>query len=175
MSRPLHFALPVLFLATALAFSSCVGTIYDHTYSYRRNYFKPPEEKKDLAAESILRGLDKKSDTQLLPGDTPPAAPGGLPAPAADIPGLPPAGAPPAGPDAGDPGAAPAPPAGGAAAGQLTWPSAPVLQLRSSLARARDFGEQLARLAWVPTGMDIVSGPFGFRLAWIVLVDFDFE
>jgi hypothetical protein len=122
MSRPLRFVLPVLFLAVALAFSSCVGTIYDHTYSYRRNYFKPPEEKKDLAAESILRGLDKKSDTQLLPGDNPPAA-GGLPAPAADIPGLPPAVPPPTGLP--DPGAAPAAPGAPAIPGIPGAPATP--------------------------------------------------
>jgi len=112
MSRPFSPLFSVVFLASALGFSGCVGTIYDRTYSYKRNYFKPPEEKKEVSAESILGALDKK-DTGAAdaaaaapPPDVPGLPPAGLPAPAAPdaapaIPGLPAPGAP----------AAPPPPA----------------------------------------------------------------
>jgi hypothetical protein len=113
MSRPLRFVLPVLFLAVALAFSSCVGTIYDHTYSNRRNYFKPPTDKKEVSAGAILSELDKKDTATTAPGADAGLAPApGLPPAGADIPGLPPATPPPAGlPDPAAPaapGAAPA-------------------------------------------------------------------
>ncbi|MEP6670656.1 MAG: hypothetical protein ABJF10_15975 [Chthoniobacter sp.] len=87
MSRPLHFLLSAVFLAGALGFSGCVGTMYDETYSYHKNHFKPPQEipKGEASAEAILGSLDKKP----APG----ADAGGLPA-AGDIPGLPPAGLP---------------------------------------------------------------------------------
>ena len=95
MSRPFRHLLPVLFLACALGLSGCVGTIYDQTYSYRRNHFKPPEERTEASADSILGALDKK------PGAGAPDAGAALGAP--DVPGLPPAGgaAAPAAPDAG--------------------------------------------------------------------------
>jgi hypothetical protein len=63
--------------------------MYDNTYSYRRNHFKPPEDKKEASAESILGALEKKT-----PGAG--ADAGGLP-PAGEVPGLPPAGLPDAG------------------------------------------------------------------------------
>jgi hypothetical protein len=111
MSRPFRFLFPVVLPALALAFSSCVGTIYDKTYSYQRNYFKPPREAKDSLAESIIKGMEKKNDADSLLGPvTPPVGgtldgalppPAGLPDPAAipgaapAIPGLPPAAPPP--------------------------------------------------------------------------------
>ena len=95
MSRPLHFLLSAVFLAGALGFSGCVGTLYDETYSYHKNHFKPPQEnQKEASAEAILGSLEKK------PAGSG-ADSGGLP-PAGDIPGLPPAGLP-------DPGAPAAP------------------------------------------------------------------
>ena len=85
MSRPFRLLLPVVLPSLALAFSSCVGTIYDRTYSYQRNYFKPPQESKDTLAESIIKGMEKKpSDADALLG----AAPGAPGAP--DAAGLPP-------------------------------------------------------------------------------------
>jgi len=102
MSRPFHPLLSTLFLASALGLAGCFGTIYRSTYSYKKNYFKPPEEdKKEASAETILGALDKKSE-----GATPDAAPGappagdaagmpaGLPAPDAGVPAMPPAAAP---------------------------------------------------------------------------------
>ncbi|MEI9896839.1 MAG: hypothetical protein WDN28_24040 [Chthoniobacter sp.] len=64
MSRPFHFVLPAVFLAGALGFSGCVGTLYDETYSYHKNHFKPPQEnmKGEASAEAILGSLDKKSE-----------------------------------------------------------------------------------------------------------------
>lgn len=94
MSRPLRLLFPAVLVASTLGFTGCVGTIYDQTYSYHKNHFKPPEEKRtaDASAESILGALDKKA---------PATDAAGLP-PAGDIPGLPAPGVP-------DPGAAPAP------------------------------------------------------------------
>lgn len=96
MSRPLRFLFPAVLVASTLGLSGCVGTMYDQTYSYRKNHFRPPEEKHEheASAESILGALEKKN-----PSASPDAT--GLP-PAGDIPGLPPAAAP-------DAGAAPAP------------------------------------------------------------------
>lgn len=99
MSRPLRILLSGVLLASGLAFSSCVGTLYDRTYTYKRNYFKPPKEGPTVSAESIL-GPEKRNE--ILDS----GAPGGLPAPGGD---LPPPGAAPA-PDAGIPGVPAAPP-----------------------------------------------------------------
>jgi hypothetical protein len=108
MSRPVRFVLPGLALAAALAFSSCVGTIYDRTYSYQRNYFKPPKEKHEAAEDTAVLGA---LSTPSPAGDAAVGA-AGLPAPA-DVPGL---AAPPGLPDAGAAGAPPAtPPAAPAA------------------------------------------------------------
>jgi len=91
MSRPLQFLLSAVFLAGALGFSGCVGTLYDETYTYHKNHFKPPQEipKGEASAEAILGSLDKK------PGGAG-ADSGALPPPG-DVPGLPPAGLPDAG------------------------------------------------------------------------------
>jgi hypothetical protein len=104
MSRPFRFVLPAVFLAGAFGISGCVGTLYDETYSYNKNHFKPPKEEhgKEASAEAILGALEPK--TPATGADT--GASAGLP-PAGDIPGLP-APAAPAAPDAA---AAPAPPA----------------------------------------------------------------
>jgi len=108
MSRPFRLLLPGVFLVAALVLSSCVGTIYDRTYSYQKNYFKPPKEKQTASAETILGPGETKTDPNALLEN---GAPNGLP-PAADVPGL----APPPGlpdPNAAPPGApgAPAAPA----------------------------------------------------------------
>ena len=110
MSRPFHFLFPAVFLASALAVTGCVGTIYDKTYSYQKNHFKPPEDKKEVSAETILGALDKKPDAAadaaaLDVPNVPGLPPAGLPAPAPDaaapaIPGLPAPGAPAAPPPA---------------------------------------------------------------------------
>jgi hypothetical protein len=97
MSRPIHFLLPAVFLASALVFTGCVGTIYDRTYSYKKNHFRPPEEKKEVSAETILGALDKKPD----------AGADAAALPDVPVPGLPPAGLPPAAPDAAIPGLPP--------------------------------------------------------------------
>jgi hypothetical protein len=97
MFRPFRFVLPVVLAAGALGFSGCIGTMYDDMYSYKKNRFKPPQEKHE--ADSYLSALDKPAGAA-----TDAAVPGGLP-PAGDIPGLPPAGA----PDAGAPPAPAAP------------------------------------------------------------------
>jgi len=92
MSRPFRFLFSAVFIASALSFAGCVGTIYDKTYSYNKTYFKSDiEDKKEASAETILGALDTK-----------PAATGGDAAvpPATDVPGLPAAGGLPA-PDAG--------------------------------------------------------------------------
>jgi hypothetical protein len=86
MSRPFRHLLSGVSLIAALALSGCVGTIYDRTYSYQKNYFKPPKDKATVSAESIL-GPTGHSDTATL--DNP--VPGGLPepgAPAAPAPGM---------------------------------------------------------------------------------------
>jgi hypothetical protein len=88
MSRPSRFFVSAIFLAGALSFTGCVGTLYDDMYSNRKTHFKPPEEKKETSAESILGALDTK------PGGA--GADAALP-PAGDVPGLPPAGLPDAG------------------------------------------------------------------------------
>jgi hypothetical protein len=92
MSRPFRLVLPVVFLTGALGFTGCVGTIYDNTYSYNKNHFKPPEDKGDVSAQSILGALEKKGPA--------PGADAGLPGgppPGGEVPGLPPAGLPDAG------------------------------------------------------------------------------
>jgi hypothetical protein len=73
----------------SVCFPACVGTIYDQTYSNRKNYFKPPTEKKEVSAEAILGAVDAHA-----PPATPDAAVGGALQPGGDIPGLPPAGMP---------------------------------------------------------------------------------
>jgi len=107
MSRPLHFLLSAVFLAGALGLSGCVGTMYDETYTYHKNHFKPPQEipKGEASAEAILGSLDKK------PGGA--GADASALLPAGDVPGLPPAGVPDAGgiPAPGAPAAPAAPPA----------------------------------------------------------------
>jgi hypothetical protein len=103
MSRPIRPFFPVILLAGAVGLTGCVGTIYDRTYSYKRNYFKPDEDKKEASAESILGALDQKPDA---------GAPDAAVLPPPDVPGLPPAGLP--APDAGVP--APPPPAAAPAA-----------------------------------------------------------
>jgi hypothetical protein len=105
MSRPLRFLLPAVLAASTLGLTGCVGTLYDQTYSYHKNHFKPPEEKheKEASAESILGAIDKKNP----PGGADAAA---LP-PAGDIPGLPAAGMPDAGGAAAPAPAPAAPPA----------------------------------------------------------------
>jgi hypothetical protein len=99
-------------MVAALAFSSCVGTIYDRTYSYQKNYYKPAKDKKEVSAEAIMGVMDKKQPdaNALLDNGAPGAgAPAGLPPADGGVPGLPPPGAPDAGaPAAGAPGAAPA-------------------------------------------------------------------
>ena len=93
MSRPFRFVLPAVFLAGALGFSGCVGTIYDPMYSNRNLHYKVPEDKREVSAETILGALDKKAPANGADA----AVPGGPPA-AGEVPGLPP----PAGlPDAG--------------------------------------------------------------------------
>ena len=109
MSRPFRFVLPAVFLAGALGLSGCVGTLYDSTYTNRKNYFKPPEDKTEVSAQAILGALDKKA-----PAGADATMPGGLP-PAGDVPGLPPAGLP-------DAGAIPAPGAPAAPAAPATPP-----------------------------------------------------
>jgi hypothetical protein len=97
-------------MVAALAFTSCVGTIYDRTYSYQKNYYKAGRDKKEVSAEAIMGAIDKKPDAALLDNAAPGAgAPGTLPPADASVPGLPPPGAP---ADAGAPGAAPAAPGG---------------------------------------------------------------
>lgn len=88
MSRPFRHFLPVFLVALSVCFPACVGTIYDQTYSNRKNYFKKPVEKKEVSAEAILGAVD--ANTKATPA---PDAAGGL-QPGGDIPGLPPAGAP---------------------------------------------------------------------------------
>ena len=90
MSRPFRFLPPAVFLASALSFAGCVGTLYDQTYSYHKNHFKPPGEdkKEEVSAETILGALDKKADGAGAAGADAVAPP------PADIPGLPPAGLP---------------------------------------------------------------------------------
>jgi len=105
MSRPFRFLLPVVFVASAVGLTGCVGTIYDKTYSYHKNHFVPPKEDavahgKEPSAEALLGEVDKNKPA------TDAGAPGGLPP--ADIPGLPPAAPAPGAPDAAAP-AAPAP------------------------------------------------------------------
>jgi hypothetical protein len=89
MSRPFCLVLPVVFLAGALGFTGCVGTIYDNTYSYNKNHFKPPEDKTDVSAQSILGALEKKGAAPTADAGLP-----GGPPPAGEVPGLPPAGLP---------------------------------------------------------------------------------
>jgi hypothetical protein len=87
MSRPLRFVLPAVLVASTLSFTGCVGTIYDQTYSYKKNHFKAPEEKheKEASAESILGAIDKKNpaggadSNALPPAEVPGLAPAGLP------------------------------------------------------------------------------------------------
>ena len=88
MSRTFRPLLPAVFLALPVCFSACVGTRYDRTYSYKKNYFKKPADKKEVSAEAILGAVDSKT-----PPANPDAGPGGL-QPGGDIPGLPPAGMP---------------------------------------------------------------------------------
>ncbi len=105
MSRKFRPLLPAVFLAMPVCFSACVGTLYDRTYSNRKNYFKKPEDKKEVSAEAILGAADSRN-----PSATPDAAAGAL-QPGADIPGLPAAGMPAVpGLDALPPPAAPPPP-----------------------------------------------------------------
>jgi hypothetical protein len=118
MSRPFRIVLPGIYLIAGLALSSCVGTIYDRTYSYHKNYFKPPKEKSTVSADAILGPVDKKMDPNALLDSAPP---GGQP-PAPDVPGLPPPGGLP------DPNAAPpgmAAPGAPAAPGIPGVPAAP--------------------------------------------------
>lgn len=82
MSRPFRLLLPAACAALSLGFSACVGTVYDKMYSNRKNYYKPPEEKKEVSAEELF-GADKPA-TPTDPGAA-------LPALGGDIPGLPPA------------------------------------------------------------------------------------
>ena len=115
MSRPHRILVPGVFVVAALAFSSCVGTIYDRTYSNKKNYYKPAKERL-ASADAIMGAIDKKQpdantllDSTAGPGG---AAPTGLPPADGGVPGLPPPGAPDAGAPAGAPGGAPAPAAG---------------------------------------------------------------
>lgn len=89
MSRPFRPLLPAVLVALSVSFSACVGTIYDRTYSNRKNYFKKPVEKKEVSAEAILGAVDANT-----PPANPDAAAAGALQPGADIPGLPPAGMP---------------------------------------------------------------------------------
>ncbi len=99
MSRPSRFFLPAFLGAATLCFSACVGTIYDRTYSNKKNYYKPPPEKKEASAEAILSQVDSKpaagapADASGLPPADAGAGGAALtpPAAAGDIPGLPPA------------------------------------------------------------------------------------
>src|SRR5579862_4203692 len=115
MSRPNRILVSGVLMVAALALSSCVGTIYDRTYSYQKNYYKPAKDKKEASAESIMGALDKKQPdaNSLLDAGPGAGAPAGLPPADAGVPGLPPAGA----PDAGAPGAPGAAPAAGAIPG----------------------------------------------------------
>ena len=103
MSRPIRFIFPAVFLASALSFAGCVGTIYDKTYSYNKTYFKPDleEKKNEASAETILGALDTKptgpgNDAAPPPADVPGLPAAGLPAP--DAGAMPPAAPPPAAP-----------------------------------------------------------------------------
>ncbi len=97
MSRPFRFLFPAIFIASALSFAGCVGTIYDKTYSYKKTYFRSDiEDKKEASTETILGALDTKpagadEATTLPPADVPGLPPAGLPAPdaAGAVPGLP--------------------------------------------------------------------------------------
>lgn len=83
MSRPHHrFLLPVLYVLP-LAFSACVGTIYDRTYSNKVTHYKAPADKKEVSADALLSALDKGR-----PSDS--SAPSGLPAANSDLPLTPP-------------------------------------------------------------------------------------
>ena len=89
MSRPFRPLLPAALVALSVCCSACVGTLYDRTYSNRKNYFKKPAEKKEVSAEAILGAVDRTT-----PAANPDAAAAGALQPGADIPGLPPAGMP---------------------------------------------------------------------------------
>lgn len=104
MSRPFCLILPALLLAVSLCFTACVGTLYDRTYSNKKNYFKAPVAKREASAETILQAVDANTKPSGAPDAN---APGGL-QPGGDIPGLPAAGMP-AVPGLDAPPAAPAP------------------------------------------------------------------
>ena len=155
MSRPFSFLLSAVFLASALSFTGCVGTIYDRTYSNKMTYFKPPEDKKEVSADTILKSLDTK------PADTSGAAVPGLDSPT----GLPPAGLP-----APDAGAAPAIPG--------CPPRQPrLLRRRTDLHRftAQYLGSNSPGLRGFHRAWILFPSPFGFTGARIVHVDFDFQ
>ena len=81
MSRPhRRFLLPVLYVLP-LAFSACVGTIYDRTYSNKVTHYKAPVDKKEVSAEALLSEIDKNKSPDS-------SAPAGLPAPSSELPGL---------------------------------------------------------------------------------------
>ena len=78
-----------------MGFSACIGTPYDRMYSNRVTHYKPPQEKKESAADLLRETEAKKTG---MPAE---AAPG-MPAADPGIPGLGPAPA-----DAAMPGGAP--------------------------------------------------------------------